>query len=407
MSLNSSILPPHIRQATFASDHSKKKQNIVNYNYWAANTYSINNVDCCGVVAPSSGCYQSFKTFQDRFSVIGGQRQCTSYCPVYIINPSPPSIISVDPIVEPIIVPEYTPPPIPTNAARITFRTEYLTIPNTPIIIQITGDGPFNMNGYLGKNIEADYGYTTNTGQRMYTIQNNYLNYNNNVYIDIINNISAVLSIYYNNGGIREIDNLKALYNLRELYLDNNGLTNINELKYNIALETLYLNNNQLTDITAIKALISLENLYISNNHIKDISIVSNFNNLRTIHIGYNAVSSIESLRSKSALTYINISYNQISDLSPLAGLTEVVFFGAEGNKITSIEPLLSMSQLYTINLANNQIQDINPLLIMLAAQTTSGGTLNASNNGLAGKINADGQYAIYILKHRGWACYI
>lgn len=406
MSLNSSILPQHIRQAKYASDHTKQVTNIVNYNYWASTTYSINNVDCSNIVAPSSGCYQNFKSFQLRFSVINGQRQCTSYCPIYNIKPPLPPIIPVDPIVEPIIVSEYK-PPINDNASRIIFRTQYTTIPQSPTIIQIAGDSIFNMNAYLGENQKGEYGYTEARGQPMYTIQNSYLNYNNNINVDIINNQSTVRSIIFNSGGIREFDNLKALYNLSELILDNNAISNINELKYNINLQTLYLRNNSINDIRPLETLINLEHLYLSSNNISDASTLINFNFLKTIDLANNKLNNIESLRSKSYLSYINASHNEISDLTPLTGLTNVAFFGAEGNRITSIIPLLSMIKLNTINLANNQIQDINPLLIMLASQTTINGSLNIQNNGLVGKISTQGNQSISTLVSRGWTIII
>ena len=126
MSFNSSILPPHIRQAIYASDNSKKKRDTVNYNHWTTTTYSINNVDCSNIVSPSSGCYQSFRSFQERFSVINGQRQCTSHCPIYTMQPALPISIIVDPIIEQIVPPEFI-PPIEPNASRITFRTQYTT----------------------------------------------------------------------------------------------------------------------------------------------------------------------------------------------------------------------------------------------------------------------------------------
>jgi hypothetical protein len=403
MSLNSSILPPHIRQATYASDYSKKACNMVNYNYWTTTTHSINNTPCSNIVSPSSGCYQNFRSFQERFSVIDGQRQCTSYCPTWNIEPAKPPIIPVDPIVEPIIVPEYI-PPIESNTSRITFRTQYITIPESPSIIQIAGTSMFNMNAYLGENQKGEYGYTHVTDQQMYTIQNSYLNYNNTVYIDILNNQSTIRSIIFNNGGIREFDNIKSLYNLVELILDNNGISNIDELKYNVNLRTLYLRNNSISSIAPLKNLINLEHLYLGTNNISDSSVLMNFNSLKTIDVTNNKLTNIESLRNKSALTYVNVSHNEISDLSPLTGLTEVAFFGAEGNNVTSIIPLLSMTKLTTVNLANNQIQDINPLLIMLASQSTINGLLNATNNGLAGKINTQGQQAITTLEQlRNW----
>jgi hypothetical protein len=403
MSFNSSILPPHIRQAVYASDYSKKKQDIVNYNYWTTKTYSINNVECSNIVSPSSSCYQNFKSFQERVSVIGGQHQCTSYCPIYTITPSLPPIMPVDPIVESIVSPDYI-PLIEPNASRITFRTQYTTIPESPPSIQITGGSIFNMNAYLGENLKGEYGYTTNTTDSMYTIKNSYLNYNNTIYIDILNNQDTITSIIYTGGGIREIDNLKALYNLATLILDNNGISNLNELKYNINLRTLYLRNNSINVISPLYNLINLEDVYLSSNNISDISVVSEFNKLKSIDIANNKVTNIESLRNKVNLTYINLSYNQISDLSPLNSLTNVAFFGAQSNKISSITPLLSMTNLNTINLANNQIQDINPLLIMLASNTTTQGTLNVTNNGLNGRITAQGQQAIATLQSRNWS---
>ncbi len=383
-----------------ASEYAKKSQDRTNYNYWASTAKPISSTTTCsGIVAPSSGCYQSFRSFQERFSVINGQRQCTDYCPITVISPEP----ITTPTTPEVIVPEYI-PPLAENASRIIFTTQYASIPQEATIIQIAADGAFNLNAYLGKNLQGEYGYSTNTGQQMYTLQNTYLNYKNKVYIDILNNQSSVRSIIYTHGGIRSIDNLKALYNLNELILDNNQISDLNEIKYNINLVTLYLRNNNIRLLSPLQSLVQIENLYLGSNDISDASALAPLTQLKSIDLANNNISNITSLSNKPQLTYINLSYNAIGDLSPLSGYTNVAFFGAERNNITSITPLLSMTKLNTINLTGNKISDINPLLIMLASGSTNNGFFNFTYNQTSYSISQQGQQALVTLRSRGWS---
>jgi hypothetical protein len=384
-----------------ASDNTRKIMDRINYQSWATSdsTPTIEGASCSNVVAPSSGCFQRFRSFQDRNSVVNGQRYCTNYCPITFFTLNDTITPATDDI------PGY-PPVAPANAARIQFNTYYNTILIDPPVIQIEGTSNFEFTAYLGKNTQNQLGQTSGSGSFMYTINNTYVNYTNKVYIDITSNISTVESLLYNSGGIKDIINLKALYNLKELMLDNNHIYDLNQIKYNIGIDRLYLRNNNISNISPISNLTNINHLYLGYNSIQDISPLQNMVALENLDIENNNVSTISALANKTALNSINISHNKIYDISPLAQSTNIIYFAAEHNNITSVSALLGMTKLLQINLVDNQIQDINPLLIMLANAGRSGGILNINYNGTSG-LTTQGSAALATLRSRGWVVYL
>ena len=287
MQWNYSILPPHIRQATFASDYAKKSQARVNFNYWVAD-----------------GSENWFRTFQLRNSIFNGRRTCggCQCSTTSIIFPQPTISTTTEP--EEIYPAGYL-PLLEENAARIKFTTQFASIPSEFPVIQVTANTNFAINFYLGRTPSNSYGTSSNSGSFMYTLQNTYLNYNNSVYFDVLSNIENIRSIIYNRGGIRQIANLNALYNLQELILDSNRLLDLNNIRYNSNLTTLYLRYNQIANIAPLQYLTKMEHLYLSNNSISDISPLQTMNSLEIIEINNNSISSIASLAGKNSLITI------------------------------------------------------------------------------------------------------
>jgi hypothetical protein len=384
-----------------ASDNTRKIIDKTNYQGWASrdSTPTIEGALCSNIVSPSSGCFQRFRSFQERSSVVNGQRHCTNYCPISLFTLDDP----VTPPAEDI--PGY-PPAAPVNSARIQFNTYFTSVLRDPPVIQIQGDSNFEFTAYLGKNTQNQLGQTSGSGSFMYTINNTYINYTNKVYFDITSNISTVKSLLYNGGGIKDIINLRALYNLNEIMLNNNDIYDLNQFTSNVAIHTLYLRNNNIINIYPLSILPNLTHLYLGYNKIQDISPLQNNAILENLDIENNNITNISALSNKLQLNSINIGHNQIYDISPLAGSTNIIYFSAEHNKITSVSALLGMTKLLQINLLDNQIQDINPLLIMLAGAGRSGGILNINYNGVGG-LTTQGSAALDTLRSKGWVVYL
>ena len=380
-----------------ASDYLKQQIGKARYDYWsnyeAVPPQGIPQ-PASNIISPSSTNFQRFRTFEDRYSALEGQRQCTTFCPI--------SYYTLPPLIE-----SSTIPPIPVNAARITFDTVFTTIPTSPPTIQILGNTSFSFTAHLGINQNKQVGNTSGSNVAGYTIINTYLNYTNQVYLDITSNVAAIHSVLYRRGGIRNILNLKAMFNLHELIADDNNISNLSQISSNIAMNTLYLRNNNIVSLSPLSTLTLIKYLYLSKNSITTLDGIQTMTQLEDIDLEYNMLTSIPQLSAKTALKSINVANNQITDLSPLSSSSNIIYLYAENNQITSVNPLLSMTKLSRIYLGGNVIVDINPLLIMLAAGTTTNGILNATYQQTALSLTVLGQTAYNILIGRGWVIQI
>jgi Leucine-rich repeat (LRR) protein len=374
-----------------ASDITRKIIDTRKYTGWVETTTAIPGLVCCNVVAPSSGCYQRFTTYEDRNAVIRGQGNCTDYCPISQHIPND----------------NYVPSP-PSSTARIIFHTLFTPPLPQQTIMRITGTAQHDFKAYLNVIGGSNQTFTEGFGQTTYLISNNTIFPQYKVYYDVLNGTARnITSIDYDDGGITTIENLPALYNLQHISLDRNPLTTLAPISSNTKLETIYAAQTNIRDIVPLQPLSNLKSLYISYNYIHDITPLTNKAFLQDFVCENAQLEDITPLAKKPDLRTINVSANKIADLSPLATSTKIIYFSAESNKIRDITPMLSMSNLIQVNLEDNLIQDINPLLAMLAAQTTPCGIFNGRYQGGLTHITPDGQAAINTMKLRGWVVYV
>jgi internalin A len=153
----------------------------------------------------------------------------------------------------------------------------------------------------------------------MLNLSNRYVDWQKWQWVESNNN-GADNSISKLKKGIIKLNNLKILMIGGDIDISWK-INDIQLLENLTALQTLYLGNNQIRDISFLANLINLKKLYINNNQISDISYLSNLTALLTLDLSNNKISDIRCLKKLNSIDTLNLSNNKITDISPLKSL--------------------------------------------------------------------------------------
>ena len=97
--------------------------------------------------------------------------------------------------------------------------------------------------------------------------------------LNLLANLTNLVSLDLGNNNIKDIEALGSLTNLTYLSLRGNNIEDIGSLVNLVNLETLYLENNSISDISPLEPLTKLKNLYLQYNLIEDISTLVKISN--------------------------------------------------------------------------------------------------------------------------------
>lgn len=168
---------------------------------------------------------------------------------------------------------------------------------------------------------------------------------------------------------IKYLDGIEKLTNLQSIYLYGNSISDITPLKNLKELSGVYLYGNNISDLTPLKDLKKLTKIYLASNKINDVTPLEGLTNLQELDLSANSISNIGSLSGLINLQKLLInnypiegSNNCIKDFSQLAKLTNLQEFQVASNNITNTDFLKELKKLKVLNLSNNKINNISVL---------------------------------------------
>ena len=168
------------------------------------------------------------------------------------------------------------------------------------------------------------------------------------------------------NSGIDDLSALEACGKLKELNVSRTeetgqaGITDITPLTFCQDLSSVRLRGNQVSDMSPLNGCRELRLLDLGENQIQDVSVLSEMTRLVNLELDRNRITDISPIRSCSKLEYLNLEKNRIADISALDNsFTELMTLRISDNQITALEPLAECQKLSEIRADNNQLSSL------------------------------------------------
>lgn len=150
----------------------------------------------------------------------------------------------------------------------------------------------------------------------------------------------------------------------------NGGIRDISDLKYFTGLEDLNLSFNDISDLAPLAELKSIKSLGFTGVRAKDLSVLKGLTNL--VFLGFdwtcnederqNGTLSLDFMADMKDLEIFSCMGNGIKDISALGGLTKIWSLYLDDNAITDISVLANLTSLKDLKLSKNPINDFSPL---------------------------------------------
>ena len=163
-------------------------------------------------------------------------------------------------------------------------------------------------------------------------------------------------------GGIRDLQGLQCLLDLRWLDLSGNQVADLDPVAGLIRLSILTLSQNLITSVEPLRNLARLLALDLSHNQISDLGPLGGLSALAGLNGADNRVSEIGPLGGLTELNRLDLSQNQIVDIGPLRSLTQLQKLDLSDNQIREVSALGTLVRLQELELSKNQIENIGPL---------------------------------------------
>jgi len=150
----------------------------------------------------------------------------------------------------------------------------------------------------------------------------------------------------------------------------NGGIRDISDLKYFTGLEELNLSYNDISDFTPIAELTSIKVLGFNGIRPKDLSVLKGLTNMTCLIFDWtcdesqwrNGNVSLDFMADMKDLEIFSAIGGGIKDINALGGLTKIWSLYLENNAITDISSLANLTNLKELKLSNNPIGDYSPL---------------------------------------------
>ncbi|CAL6009297.1 Conserved_hypothetical protein [Hexamita inflata] len=165
--------------------------------------------------------------------------------------------------------------------------------------------------------------------------------------------------------GLRNVDSLKYLINLKELNLSQNysflKQIDITPLQ-NLPLTVLNLSSSDFQNTEILASFIHLQNLNLSGK--KDVDITPLYNLLQLIKLDIRDcnLGNVNSLKRLVNLKELNLQLNKNIDISQLQYLSQLIVVNLNSCELKSIETLRYLVNLEDLSINNNKIIFIQPL---------------------------------------------
>ena len=150
------------------------------------------------------------------------------------------------------------------------------------------------------------------------------------------------------NGGIKDISDLKYFPNLTELHLDFNDVQDLSPLSGLPNLTMLSFNAVRVKDLSPLASLTKMVNICFDWSYAPD--------------QGFNGYPNIDFVKSMPDLEIFEAKNAGLVDISPLVGLPKLWSVFVTGNQITDISPLAQIKTLKEFEIRENPITDYSAL---------------------------------------------
>ena len=149
------------------------------------------------------------------------------------------------------------------------------------------------------------------------------------------------------NGGIKDLSDLKYFTGLTELDISFNNINDLSPLAGLTKLETLVFNGTQVEDLSPLKDLVNMKCIVFCWIHgdsgtpsgVADLNDLANMKNLEDIDAKNAGITDISALAGMPKLWDVQLCDNQITDITPLAGLPlRILLLG--NNPVTDFSPV-------------------------------------------------------------------
>lgn len=184
--------------------------------------------------------------------------------------------------------------------------------------------------------------------------------------IEPLKNLSNLKLLNLSFNKLSEINELTNLLNLKYLDIGANQIEKINGLSQSNLLEMLVLSRNKIKRIEQVSHLLNLKKISLHHNRINRIEGFDTLVNLQELYLPHNYISEIKGLDKLAHLTHLNIAYNKITKIPDLKYLTSLIHLNLCNNKIKDISGLKDLTNLQTLDIYDNQITTINELKDLL-----------------------------------------
>jgi Leucine-rich repeat (LRR) protein len=139
--------------------------------------------------------------------------------------------------------------------------------------------------------------------------------------------------------GIRRLQNLHGLVNLRRASFCDNELTHVEGLEGCTALEELILEENRITQLEGLSTLVYLKRLDVGKNKLTRIEGLDTLTRLTQLSVEDNEISSLAGMSKLSSLMELYIGNNRVDDLKEvhhIKGMSKLIILDLSGNQLCS-----------------------------------------------------------------------
>ncbi len=150
----------------------------------------------------------------------------------------------------------------------------------------------------------------------------------------------------------------------------NGGIRDISDLKCFTSLEDLNISFNDISDLSPLAELKSIKSLGFTGIAPKDLSVLKGLTNMTCLIFDWtcdesqwrNGDVSLDFMADMKDLEIFSAIGGGIKDITALGGLTKIWSLYLENNAITDISSLANLTKLKELKLSNNPIGDYSPL---------------------------------------------
>ena len=181
---------------------------------------------------------------------------------------------------------------------------------------------------------------------------------NNNTELKNMESIKNVQTIYLEDCGLSNFDELSKLTNTEYLMLNGNNLSDLNGVASLKDLVVLSLNDNKLTNLNGVEDLKNLYAISADNNDLTDISAIKDLSNITTLSVEGN--SKIEKYDLPDSMMYLNLKNCGLNEKTDLDGLKKLAYINTTDNpEFKNIGQLIRNSNSEWLEIENNNTYTI------------------------------------------------